>query len=108
MKAFDVALAEAKISRLDTAYGDRQVHLMILATHPDYQRHGAGTRHCQWGMELAREKNSAVTLFSSPMGTMLYTHLGFKMLDHVTVQVTGEEEKLSIGVMSYDKAFLNF
>jgi hypothetical protein len=38
---------------------------------------------------------------------MLYTHLGFKMLDHVTVQVTGEEEKLSIGVMSYDKAFLN-
>jgi hypothetical protein len=63
-------------------------------------------RHCQWGMELAKEKKSAVTLFSSPMETMLYTQLGFKMLDHVTV-LTGEEEKLSIRVISYDKAFLN-
>jgi len=107
MKAFDIALTKAKKYRLDTAYGDRQVHLMILATHPDHQRQGAGTRHCQWGMELAKEKNSAVTLFSSPMGTRLYTELEFKILDYVTVQVVGEEKKLSIGVMAYDKAFLD-
>jgi GNAT superfamily N-acetyltransferase len=105
MKAFDVALATAKKERLDQPYGDRQVHLLILATHPDYQRHGAGTRHCQWGIDLARERRSAVTLFSSPMGTKLYTQLGFKMLDHVTVQVPGEEEKLCIGVMAYDNDF---
>jgi GNAT superfamily N-acetyltransferase len=107
MEAFNVALASAKKSDFDKVYGDRQVHLLVLATHPDYQRHGAGTRHCQWGMELARERKSAVTLFSSPMGTRLYTELGFKMLDHVAVQVPGEEEKLSIGVMTYDKAFLD-
>jgi hypothetical protein len=29
MKAFNVALAEAKESRLDTTYGDRQVHLSL-------------------------------------------------------------------------------
>jgi len=105
MKAFDVALADAKKTHFDKVYGDRQVYLVILATHPKYQRHGAGTRHCQWGMQLAKTKKAAVTLFSSPMGTALYTELGFKMLDHVSVQVTGEEEKLSIGVMTYDKAF---
>ena len=106
MRAFDIALADAKKSHFDETYGERQVHLLILATHPDYQRQGAGTRHCQWGIELAKEQKSAVTLFSSPMGTRLYSELGFKMLDHVTVQVAGEEEKLSIGVMTYDKDFL--
>lgn len=56
MKAFDVDLADAKKSHFDKIYGDRQVHLLVLATHPDYQRHGAGTRHCQWGIELAKEQ----------------------------------------------------
>lgn len=99
MEAFTTALMEAKQTYFDGVYGDSQIHLRIRGTHPDYQRRGAATQHCQWGMTLARERNLAVTLFSSPMGQLVYTHLGFKLVGTVIVQVEGEEEKLSIGAM---------
>ena len=35
------------------------------------------------------------------MGQKLYTHLGFVLLATFIVQVDGEEEKLSIGVMIF-------
>ena len=67
----------------------------------DYQKRGAGTQHCQWGMKLAKEHKVPITLFCSPLGQKLYTHLGFVLLATVTVQVEGEEEKASVGVMVY-------
>ena len=101
MKAFKQTLATAQKRWFDNVYGDKRLHLKILRTHPDYQKRGAGTQHCRWGMELARADGIPVTLFASPMGKRLYSHLGFLLLDTVTVQVEGEEEKLSIGVMVY-------
>lgn len=67
----------------------------------DYQGLGAATQHCQWGMKLAREHKVPITLFASPMGQRFYTRLGFGLLATVTVQVEGEEEKLSVGVMVF-------
>ena len=49
-----------------------------------------------------REKKP-ITLFGSPMGTKLYAELGFRVLDYVIVQVDGEEEKVFLCVMVYDK-----
>jgi len=40
------------------------------------------------------------------MSTKLYAELGFRVLDYVTVQVDGEEEKVSLCVMVYDKHLL--
>ena len=99
MKAFKDAVTKAKKKYFDDVYGNQHLHLRILATHPDWQRHGAATMHCDWGMDLADAHKVPVTILSSPMGSKLYSHLGFETLAHFTVQVEGEEEKLSIGVM---------
>ncbi|PSN59650.1 hypothetical protein BS50DRAFT_579876 [Corynespora cassiicola Philippines] len=105
MDVFDKACAKAKKEYFDNVYGTDQIHLRILATHPDWQRHGAATIHCNWGMQLATAKHIPVTVLSSPLGGKLYTHLDFTTLGHFTVQVEGEEEKLSIGAMikEYEK-----
>jgi len=102
MKAFRETLSKAQRKFFDKVYGNNQLHLRILGTHPDYQRRGAATKHCQWGMELAKRKSAAVTLFSSPLGQKLYSSLSFKMIGTVIVQVEREEEKLTIGAMVYE------
>ncbi|KAJ4367028.1 hypothetical protein N0V83_007558 [Neocucurbitaria cava] len=99
MKAFDDACFKAKKTFFDDVYGDQQIHLRILATHPDWQRHGAGTKHCNWGLDLAYDHRIPVTVLSSPLGGQLYTYLKFETLGFFKVQVEGEEEKLSIGAM---------
>jgi len=101
MKAFDDALIAAKKSYFDRVYGPNQLHLRILATHPDFQRRGAGSTLCRWGMQRATSARVPVTLFSSPMGQQLYSFLGFDYIGTVIVQVKGEDEKLSIGAMIY-------
>jgi hypothetical protein len=105
IKAFDDACFKAKKKYFDDVFGDQQLHLRILATHPDWQRHGAGTKHCDWGLDLAAEHQIPVTVLSSPLGGKLYSHLEFETLGHFTVQVEGEEEKLTIGAMikNYDE-----
>ena len=101
MEAFTNTLAGAKKTYFDDTYGTKQIHLRILATHPKFQSRGAGTKHCLWGVKLAKEKNLPITLFSSPMGQKLYTYLGFDLLSTVTVQVKGEDQSISIGVMRF-------
>ena len=101
MKAFTETLTKAKKKFFDDEYGTNQLHLRILGTHPDYQRRGAGTQHCKWGMRLAKAQKVPVTLFSSPLGQKLYSHISFDLLATITVQVEGEEEKLFIGAMIY-------
>jgi hypothetical protein len=83
---------------LDDIYSDHQLHLLILGTHPDYQRHGAGTRHCRWGIELATKQKLALTTFRSPMGIRLYTQLELKKLGEVIVQVDGEERNTRLAL----------
>ena len=101
MQAFEDALDVAKATCFNAKYGHNQLHLLILATHPEYQRRGAGTRLCRWGMQLAMDRKIPVTLFSSPMGTQLYTSLGFRMVGTVVVRVEGEDDKLTIGTMIF-------
>jgi ribosomal protein S18 acetylase RimI-like enzyme len=101
-KAFIDAVGAGKKKYFDQEFGNQQLHLMVLATHPDYQNRGAGAMHCRWGMSLAKEKDLRVTLFASPMGEGLYTYLGFKTVGHVVIQVDGEEEKIETPAMVYD------
>lgn len=101
MKAFAEMITKTKKKWFDDVYGGKKLHLRNLGTHPDFQRRGAGTLHCQWGIKLAKEHKVPLTLFSSPMGQKLYAHLGFVLLATFIVQVDGEKEKLSIGVMIF-------
>jgi GNAT superfamily N-acetyltransferase len=104
--AFGSVLIASVNKYFDAPYGNSQVQLYHLATHPDYQRHGAGTRLLNWGPELATREKKPITLFGSPMGTKLYADFGFRVLDYVTAQVDGEEENVSLCVMVYDKNLL--
>lgn len=100
MNAFTETTSKAKKDWFEDVYGSERLHLRLLATQPDYQKRGAGTQHCEWGMKLAEERKVPITLFSSnPPAQDLYSHLGFNLLATLIVQIEGEEEKLSTGVM---------
>jgi hypothetical protein len=85
------------------AYGDAHIHLQILGTHPDYMRNGHGTNLCMWGIFKAENDNVVVTLLASPLGRLFYSHLGFRFLKTLMVQVSGEEEKVYMHAMVLDK-----
>lgn len=87
-------LGEAKKMWFDDAYGDQQLHLRILGTHRDYRQLGAGTMLVHWGQELATKEGVAVTLFASPMGSKLYTKLGFRNVGTVQIHADNDEESV--------------
>lgn len=84
-------------------YGGQQYHLWLLATHPDFRNRGAGTMLTKWGMNKATDKTYKATVFGSIMGKKLYEYLGFEDLGTVTVQVEGEDDKLTISCQEYPK-----
>lgn len=101
MEAFTDTMEVAHCQYFSDIYGTNHIHLKILATHPDYWRRGAGTKLCNWGIDLAEKNRTYISVFASPMGEKLYARLGFKELAIVVVQVKGEEEKVSISAMLY-------
>ena len=83
--------------------GPEQIHLQILATLPEFRRRGHATSICKWAMTLAHEESlSDISVMASPMGYELYKWLGFDRVDNFTIQVPGEEEKLTLVAMMYD------
>ncbi len=80
-------------------YGEKQVHLWLLTTHPDFRRRGAGSMLCRWGMAVAEQQGRPVTVLASPLGRQLYERLGFDFLGDVIVQVDGEQDRLVVGCL---------
>ncbi|KAK3071576.1 hypothetical protein LTR53_008384 [Teratosphaeriaceae sp. CCFEE 6253] len=78
-------------------YAEKQIHLWLIVTHPDFRRRGAGTLLMDWGMH--NEKRWPLTLFASPMGQKLYEHMQFEKVASEYIQVLGEDEKLTFAVM---------
>lgn len=77
-------------------YGKEQLHLWMLFTHPDFRRRGLGTMLCDWGQEEAEKKGWCLTVMASPMGKLLYEHLGYRVVGSEIAQVHGEAEKVAI------------
>ena len=77
-------------------YGKEQIHLWLLATHPDFRRRGVGTMLCNWGTEKAIEKGWVLTVLASPMGNKLYQELGYKLVGQFTIRADHEDESLEI------------
>jgi ribosomal protein S18 acetylase RimI-like enzyme len=102
MQAWTKTMAKAKKSIFDDCYGQRHFHLQVLATHPKWQRRGAGTSLCDWGMRLAKMTGMTISVFASPMGRELYRHLGFRDVSDVKVSVKGEQESINVLAMSYE------
>ncbi|KAJ5115859.1 hypothetical protein N7456_000207 [Penicillium angulare] len=80
-------------------YGERQIHLAWLITHPDFRRRGAGTMLCDWGRDMASQRGWMWTVIASPMGMSLYQHLGWNMVGTETIRVQEEDESVDIYIM---------
>ncbi|KAL8834336.1 MAG: hypothetical protein Q9170_003790 [Blastenia crenularia] len=103
MEEFARALDNAFIQYFDR-YGGNQIHLWLLTTHPKFRRLGAGRMLCNWGLNMATRKSWVMTVMASPMGKLLYEHLGYRLLGSVVVQVGEEKEKLNIACLVYEKS----
>lgn len=88
----------------DDVYGaDNHLELMNLLTHPDYMRCGLGSALVNWGIQLAENEHlAAVSLISSNIGMLLYTHLGFRHLEQCVVQAVGEIETMAEDYMALE------
>ena len=95
MEAFADTLAKG-FTKYFSTYGAKQIHLWLLVTHPDYRRRGAGTILCKWGLEQATQKGWVLTVIASPLGKLIYEHLGYRLLGSAVVQVDEEDEKLTV------------
>lgn len=81
---------------------EKQMHLALLGTHPDWDGHGFGAAHCEWGMEMAKKMDVPTTLMATPAGWPLYDSLGFDSVANVTIETLGELEDLWYEYMRYD------
>lgn len=91
----------AAFSKYFSTYGNEQLSLEWLITHPSFRRRGAGTKLCRWGEEEAIKRGCwTLTVMASPLGRLLYEHLGYRHVATVTAQVDGEEEKVDIDAMA--------
>ncbi|MCJ1246219.1 hypothetical protein MMC30_003425 [Trapelia coarctata] len=99
VKAYISAIAEAENMYHNMPYGENQIRLKLLATHPDYQRQGAASKLLNWGMCLAVANFKYLTVLAGPMGKKLYTKTCFYEQGTVDVQIEGEEEKVTFSAM---------
>ena len=88
-------------------FAEEQVNLSALVVHPDFRRRGAGTMLVDWGIKAAYGKGWPVTLYTSPMGKLLYQHLGFQPITTERVRVEDEDETLVSQVMALREEWLD-
>lgn len=103
--AFSKTMSSYAREHFVAEFGDRHLHLGMIATHPDYQRRGAAGMMLRWGIDKAEREGLAISLFASPMGKPVYQHMGYEVRDVVRVQVEGEEEFITETAMAYVDSF---
>ncbi|KAI0411680.1 hypothetical protein F5X98DRAFT_356709 [Xylaria grammica] len=92
-------LTQVRNSWFHDVYGDQQLGLILLGTHPDYRRLGAAAMLLKWGREKAEAEQVPVTLFASPMGYPLYAKAGFAEVNKAHVQVEGDDVFVELPAM---------
>lgn len=102
MQAWNNILREAKTRHFERQYGSHQIQLQILATHPEFQRLGAGSRLVDEGIRLANASDKTISVFASPMGKRLYSSLGFIPIASIIVQAENDSEFVTVEAMVYD------
>ncbi|KAF2803349.1 uncharacterized protein BDZ99DRAFT_482196 [Mytilinidion resinicola] len=101
MQAWTDTTSASKKLLFDSQFGASHFQLQILATHPEFQRRGAGGQLVGWGIQLAQCLNMAISVFASPMGERLYLRLGFVSVASVFVNVEKELESVVLAAMVY-------
>jgi hypothetical protein len=93
--------SKARSVLFDAPLGRQYFQLQILATHPDFQRQGAGSALCDWGLRISQLTGLVVSVFASPMGRLLYGRLGFTTVGSVRIGAQGETEHVILTAMVY-------
>ncbi|KAF4973201.1 hypothetical protein FSARC_453 [Fusarium sarcochroum] len=73
----DEFFAREEEERLRVMGEQKHYYLDTLATHPDYQRRGAGSMLMRWGCDLADKNGVAAYVDASKSGAPLYERFGF-------------------------------
>lgn len=109
MQAWTSITTKSKAEVFDREFGDCQLHLQILATHPKYQRRGAGRLLCEWGLRLAEIASVPITVFASPMGSSLYQKSGFVSVSNVRIKAMEDDhDGVVLAAMTFiPKSFAN-
>jgi GNAT superfamily N-acetyltransferase len=102
MIAYEKAMNYTHSTYWETMF-PQNYYLILLATHPDYRRRGAGTALTQWGIIQALTAGVDVGLEASPMGFPLYLHLGFVLLEDLVIKADDDPTSVLLRVMVYDK-----
>ena len=82
-------------------FGETQIYLYELATHPDYQLKGAGTRLIERGVENGRRGNVNVTLVAQPSAEGFYFKKGFLEMKNFSVNSVDGDQTFWYNVMSH-------
>lgn len=99
---FEHKLNEAKRNYLDIPFGKHKLYLNTLATHPDYQSRGAGSKLVLEGLKIARSHHLNATLIATPVGEPLYHHLGFVSIANISITSVDKDEAFPYDVMYYN------
>lgn len=83
-------------------FGESQLYLYELATHPDYQLRGTGTRLVQRGIERGYRDIVNVTLLAQPTAEGFYFKNGFREVRNISVDSVDGDESFDYNVMTYD------
>lgn len=76
-----------------------QMHLHVLATHPNHQKLGFGKALCNWGINWASERKMAVSTMASAKGYIFFSGMGFRDVGYVTVKAEGDSEDRALKAM---------
>ncbi|KAF2035901.1 hypothetical protein EK21DRAFT_53651 [Setomelanomma holmii] len=98
--AYKAAAAEKKY--IDDAFGPDQLYLEYLATHPDYQLRGAGTRLTNSGLESGRKARVNITLLALPTAEGFYAHLNFSSVANMSISSVDGDQLFRFNVMARD------
>lgn len=79
-----------------------QMYLALLATHPDWDRHGFGAVQVEWGMDKMKGTGVPLTLLGTPAGWVLYDQLGFESVANITITTLDWPENLWHEYMRYE------
>ncbi|KAF9691494.1 hypothetical protein EKO04_010311 [Ascochyta lentis] len=82
-------------------FGEQQLYLYELATHPDYQLRGAGTMLVERGIERGRREGVNVTLIAQPTAEGFYLKKGFKEIRNISIESVDKDEAFGFNIMAY-------
>jgi ribosomal protein S18 acetylase RimI-like enzyme len=83
-------------------FGPENLYLDTLATHPEHQSRGAGTRLLAEGIEAGKREGVNVTLIAQPTAKSFYLGRGFEEVKNVSVETVDRDGEFGFNVMAYD------